>query len=254
MTVPEESKLAVSKIIVITGAGAGLGRALARRFVADGDTVVILGRNVEKLQAVAAQLGERALAVGCDVSSPESVRTAFSSIAQRHPRIDVLINNAAAYWPFLVAEATDEQILKTIATNVTGPILCARAAIPLLGKGGHIINVSSESVGMLFPHLVVYQSSKAALERFSEGLHHELGPKGIRVTTVRAGSMMDPDKAWDIDPAAAARFAQAAMAAGLNLRERPLSQLSSVTNIFRAVIDLPADLHAQTVCLSARTT
>jgi meso-butanediol dehydrogenase / (S,S)-butanediol dehydrogenase / diacetyl reductase len=243
----------VSKIIVVTGAGAGLGRALARRFVADGETVFLLGRNLEKVQAVAAPLGERALALGCDVSSPESVRTAFARIAERHPRIDVLINSAAVYWPFLVAEATDDQILKTIGTNLTGPILCARAAIPLLGRGGHIINVSSESVGMLFPHLVLYQTSKAGLERFSQGLYHELDPKGIRVTSVRAGQMMDADKTWDIDPAVAVRFAQATMAAGLNLRERPITQYPSVTNIFRALIDLPPDLHAQTVFLHART-
>ena len=242
----------MSKIIVITGAGAGLGRVLARRFAADGETVVLLGRNLQKVQAVAGQLGERALAVGCDVSSPDSVRAAFAQIAERHPRIDVLINNAAVYEPFLVAEATDEQILKSVGTNLTGPILCARAAIPLLGRGGHIINVSSESVGMHFPYLVLYQSSKAGLERFSRGLHHELEPNGIRVTMVRAGQMMDADKTWDISPAVAMRFAQAAMAAGLNLRERPISQYTSVTNIFRALIDLPQDLHAATITLHAR--
>lgn len=242
----------MSKVIVITGAGAGLGRALARRFAADGESVVLLGRNAEKVQKVAAELGDRALAVGCDVASPDSVREAFAQIAAVHPRIDVLINNAAIYQPFLIAEATDDQILKTIVTNVAGPILCAREAIALLGKGGQIINVSSESVGMLFPHLVVYQTSKAGLERFSQGLHHELEPKGIRVTTVRAGQMMDADKTWDVDPQAAARFAQAAMAAGLNLRERPITQYMSVTNIFRSLVDLPADLHAQTVFLHAR--
>jgi meso-butanediol dehydrogenase/(S,S)-butanediol dehydrogenase/diacetyl reductase len=250
--VPEGAELTVAKVIVITGAGAGLGRALARRFAADGETVVLLGRNAEKVQKVAAQIGERALALGCDVASPDSVRAAFASIAERHPRIDVLINNAAVYEPFLIAEATDDQILKAIATNLGGPILCSRAAIPLLGKGGQIINLSSESVGMLFPHLVVYQSSKAGLERFSQGLHHELEPNGIRVTTVRAGQMMDADKTWDIDPAVAMRFAQAAMAAGLKLRERPITQYTSVTTVFRALIDLPPDLHTQTVFLHAR--
>jgi NAD(P)-dependent dehydrogenase (short-subunit alcohol dehydrogenase family) len=243
----------VSKVIVITGAGAGLGRALARRFAADGETVVLLGRNADKVQKAAAEIGERALAIGCDVASPDSVRAAFARIAERHPRIDVLINNAAVFEPFQIAEATDEQILKSVTTNLAGPILCARSAIPLMGEASHIINVSSESVGMLFPHLVMYQSSKAGLERFSQGLHHELEPKGIRVTTVRAGQMMEAGKVWDVDPQAAMRFAQACMAAGLNLRERPISQYTSVTNIFRAVIDLPPDLHAQTVFLHART-
>jgi NAD(P)-dependent dehydrogenase (short-subunit alcohol dehydrogenase family) len=243
----------LAKIIAITGAGAGLGRALARRFAADGETVVLLGRNAAKVESVAKQIGDRAWAVGCDVSSPESVRGAFAQIAGRHPRIDVLVNNAAVYEPFLVAEATDDQILKSITTNLAGPILCARAAIPLLGKGGHIINVSSESVGMHFPYLVLYQSSKAGLERFSQGLHHELEPNGIRVSLVRAGQMMDADKTWDVDPAMAMRFAQACMQAGLNLRERPISQYVSVTNIFRALIDLPPDLHAASIALHART-
>jgi NAD(P)-dependent dehydrogenase (short-subunit alcohol dehydrogenase family) len=238
--------------MVITGAGAGLGRALARRFAADGETVVLLGRTAGKVESVAQQIGERAWAVGCDVSSPESVRGAFARIAERHPRIDVLINNAAVYEPFLIAEATDEQILKSISTNLAGPILCARAAVPLLDKGGHIINVSSESVGMLFPYLIMYQTSKAGLERFSQGLHHELEPQGIRVSMVRAGQMMDADKTWDVDPAMAMRFAQAAMKAGLNLRERPISQYVSVTNIFRALIDLPPDLHAASIALHAR--
>jgi short-subunit dehydrogenase len=105
---------------------------------------------------------------------------------------------------------------------------------------------------MLFPYLVLYQSSKAGLERFSQGLHHELEPHGIRVSMVRAGQMMDADKTWDVDPAMAMRFAQAAMQAGLNLRERPISQYTSVTNIFRALIDLPPDLHAASIALHAR--
>jgi len=72
----------VSKIIVITGAGDGLGRALARRFAADGETVVLLGRTLAKVEAVAAAIGERAMAVCCDVSSPDSVRAAL----RRSPR------------------------------------------------------------------------------------------------------------------------------------------------------------------------
>lgn len=243
----------MSKIIVITGAGVGLGRALARRLATEGDRVVLLGRTAATIDAVARELGAGALAVACDVSSPDSVRAAFAAIAARHPRIDVLINNAAVYEPFLIAEASDEQILRTIAINLGGPMLCARAAIPMMGRGAHIINVSSEAVDLPFPHLLVYQSAKAGLERFSRGLQNELEPSGIRVTTVRAGSMMDGEKVWNIDPTAAARFAQAALAVGLNLRERPISDVSSVTHIFRALIDLPPDLQALSVALQARS-
>jgi len=240
------------KIIVITGAGVGLGRALARRFAADGETVVLLGRTLAKVEAAAAEIGDRAMAVACDVGSPDSVRSAFAAIAARHPRIDVLINNAAFYEPFLIAEAADSQILEIVTTNLIGPMLCARAAIPVMSSGGHIINVSSESVGLNFPHMVVYQSSKAGLERFSEGLHHELQPSGIRVTCVRAGQMYEEGKTWNIDPAVAARFAKAAAGAGLNLRERPISHFNSVTDAFRSLLDLPADLTVPTVHLQAR--
>ena len=242
----------MSKAIVITGAGAGLGRALARRFAADGESVVLLGRGFAKVQAVASELGERALALECDVSSPESVRTAFAAIERRHATIDVLINNAVFYQPFLIAEAPDDQIVKTIGTNFTGAVLCARAAIPLMKRGSQVINVSSESVAFKFPHLVLYQASKAALERFSEGLHHELDPSGIKVTTVRAGSMYEEGKTWEVEPEARMRFAQAAMEAGIKLRERPLSHYASVTNVFRALIDLPEDVQVGSLTLHAR--
>jgi meso-butanediol dehydrogenase / (S,S)-butanediol dehydrogenase / diacetyl reductase len=237
--------------MVITGAGFGLGRALARRFAAEGETVVLLGRTASKIEKVAAELGEPAFAVACDVSSPDSVRAAFAAIAKRHPRIDVLINNAAVYEPFLLVEASDDQILKSIGTNLAGPMLCARSAIPMMGRGGHIINVSSESVDMPFPHFILYQSTKAGLERFSRSLYSELEPSGIRVTIIRAGQMMDADSKWNIEPAIAARFAQAALTAGINLRERPISQFVSATQVFRAVIDMPADVNVESVVVHA---
>lgn len=237
---------------MITGAGVGLGRALAKRFASEGDSVVLLGRTFAKVEAAAAEIGAGALAIGCDVSSAASVRAAFAQIAKTHAHVDVLINNAAVFEPFLIAEATDEQIINTINTNLTGAMLCTRSAIPLMKAGSHIINVSSESVGMRFPHLVAYQCSKAGLERFTEGLHHELEPNGIRVSSLRAGQMFEEGKTWDVSPEARMRFGKAAMEAGVNLRERPISQFASVTNAFRALIDMPADLHAIHMSLSAR--
>jgi meso-butanediol dehydrogenase/(S,S)-butanediol dehydrogenase/diacetyl reductase len=249
---PQEDKT-LSKIIVITGAGIGLGRALARRFANEGDRVVLLGRTFSKVQAAAQEIGERAMPVACDVASPDSVKAAFAEIAQRYPRIDVLINNAAVYEPFLVAEATDAQIMNTLATNLGGAILCSRSAIPMMGRGSHIINVSSESVETLhLPHMILYQCSKAGLERFTLGLHQELEASGIRASVVRAGAMMEAGKVWNIDPEVRMRFGKAAMEAGINLRERPLSQFTSVTHVFRSLIDLPDDLHSVTVTLHAR--
>jgi meso-butanediol dehydrogenase/(S,S)-butanediol dehydrogenase/diacetyl reductase len=244
----------MSKVIVITGAALGLGRAVARRLHADGETVVLLGRTLKKVEAVAAELGERASAVECDVGSVESVKKAFAAIQKQHAKIDVLINNAAIYEPFLIADASDAQILNSIAANLAGPILCCRAAIPMMEAGGQIINVGSESVAINpYPHLVMYQSTKSGLDRFTEGLRHELEPSGIRVTNVCAGAMYDAEKQMELaDPAAWGRFHVAAKAAGLDLSQRPISNVNSVTGAFRAVIDLPPDVQLSRVDIHAR--
>ncbi|MBW2942480.1 SDR family oxidoreductase [Zhongshania aquimaris] len=242
----------MSKVIVITGAGVGLGRALAKRFASEGEAVVLLGRTYAKVEAAANEIGDAATAIQCDVSNPDSVREAFAAIAKIHPKIDVLINNAAVFEPFKVVDASDAQILNAVTTNLAGPMFCARAAIPLINRGGLIISVTSESVDMNFPHLSIYQSSKAGLERFSKSLSHELEPEGIRVCNVRAGQMFEEGKTWDVDPDARLAFAKAAIAAGINLMERPISQFASVTTIFRSLIDLPADLNIGSISLQAR--
>lgn len=242
----------MAKTIVITGAGLGLGRALARRFAGEGETLVLLGRTFSKVQDLAQELGDAHLAVECDVASPDSVRAAFATIAERFPKIDVLINNAAIYEPFKVADATDAQIIGSVTTNLAGPIYCCRSAIPMMGKGGQIINVSSESIVVPFAMLSMYQSTKAGLERFGEALAAELDESGIRVTTVRAGQMYEVGKdapAWD--PAVAGEFYQRSMAAGVNLRERGISNCENVTGVFRAILDLPADVHLPHVSVSA---
>lgn len=243
----------MAKTIVITGAGDGLGRALARRFARDGETVILLGRTLSKVEAVAAELGAPHLALQCDVGDPNSVRTAFAAIAAQHERIDVLINNAAVYEPFTLAEARDEQIAMSLMTNVAGPIHCAREALPLLRNGGHIINVSSESVALKMPMLWMYAGGKAALELVSAMWSRELDAEGIRVTTVQAGMMMDETKtgsSWPVD--VSMRFAQENAKVGINLRERGISHYNSVTDAFRAILDMPADLHMGIVALNAR--
>jgi NAD(P)-dependent dehydrogenase (short-subunit alcohol dehydrogenase family) len=243
----------VSRKIIITGAGAGLGRALAERFSREGETVILLGRTAAKVEALAAELGAPAMAVGCDVSDPDSVRAAFATIAAVHPKIDVLINNAAIYEPFAIADARDDQIKTIIDTNLAGPIYCCRSAIPMMEKGATIINVGSESVDLPFYTLSLYQASKAGLNRITESLATELEDSGIRVTMVRAGSMMaDGKEAMNWDPAAAMQFYQGSLKAGLDLRTRPVSHVNSVTDVFRAVIDLPADVHLTKIFVEAR--
>ncbi len=240
----------VGKVIVITGAGVGLGRALARRFAKDGETVIALGRTFSKVQALADELGAPHFAVECDVQSPDSIRAAFAEIAKRHPKIDVLINNAAIYEPFFVKNATDEQVLSSVHTNLSGPIFTCRAAIPMMDRGGYIINVTSESVALEFPLLSLYMATKAGLERFTQSLARELEPDGIRVSIVRAGPMYEEGKTnphWD--PEVAMQFYQLSKEAGIDMMKKPISMVGSVTNVFRSLLDLPADVRLNIVTL-----
>jgi meso-butanediol dehydrogenase / (S,S)-butanediol dehydrogenase / diacetyl reductase len=243
----------MGKVIVITGAGDGLGRALARRFAADGENVVLLGRTMSKVQAVAEELGAPHFALECDVGKPDTVRAAFAKIAARHPKIDVLINNAGIFVPFTLAEVTDDQITTQIDTNFAGPIYCSREALPLFQGSGHIINVTSESVKIKMPMLWLYAGTKAGLEYMSDMWADELLADGVRVTVVRAGQMMDETKTgspWPMD--VAMRFMEANAKIGINLMESPRSHYNSVTDAFRAVVDTPADLHIGLVALNGR--
>ena len=245
----------MSKVVAITGAGLGLGRAIARRAAGGGETVVLLGRTLARVQAVAEALGDNAMAVSCDVGDPASVRAAFAVIAERHDHIDVLINNAAVFEPFLIAEASDAQLRRAVDTNLLGPVLCARSAIPLLrrSKAGLIVSISSESVDIDLPHLVLYEATKAGLERLARGLRQELRGDTIRSTVLRIGALIDPDKTWDIDPAAFGRFAAACAAAGMSMSGGGGSELASIAGIVRAIIDLPPDTALNLVTTSGQS-
>ena len=242
----------MEKCIVVTGAANGLGRALARRLAKDGNTLVLLGRTRSSLHALATELGSGAESIVCDVASSVSVRTAFGILAERHPKVDVLINNAAIYKPFFVKDATDNDISEALLTNFAGPIYCSRAVIPLMQKGGHIINISSETVTLSHAMFSLYQSSKAGLERFTTALHAELEPDGIRVTLARAGQMMDADSKPPVVGELARRFAEENLKRGLNLRARPISSFSSVADVLCGLVHLPVDVNIPLISLEAR--
>lgn len=241
------------KTIVITGAGAGLGRTLARSFATKGHNVVLLGRTFSKVETAANEIGGNALAVECDVGSAESVKAAFAKIAECHSTIDVLINNAAIFEPFKLAEGSDKQIISAIDTNFTGTILCARAAIPLFGaSGGQIINISSESVELPLSFMTIYQGTKAGVEGFSKMLALELEPEGISVTTVRCGAMYEEGKAWDIDPESAKAFHIENVKRGIDMTKRPITHFTSMESIFQMLVDLPADVKLGLVTAEGR--
>jgi meso-butanediol dehydrogenase/(S,S)-butanediol dehydrogenase/diacetyl reductase len=237
----------MGKVIVITGAGTGLGRALSRGFATDGEEVVILGRTFAKLEKVAQEIGSTCLPIACNIGEPDDVRRAFEEISKKHRRVDVLINNAAMIDYSTVAEASDAHILGVISTNLTGNLLCSRSAIHLMPRGGHIINVSSESVDAPYPHHVVYQATKGGIETMSRHLQDELRPNGISVSVVRAGPMIGEDQKMQASPEAAQGFRAACVERGIDLSKTALSHFRSAFEVFKHLVNMPQDMHIDTV-------
>jgi meso-butanediol dehydrogenase / (S,S)-butanediol dehydrogenase / diacetyl reductase len=243
----------MDKTIVITGAGDGLGRALARRFARDGEVCVLLGRTLSKVQAVADELGAPHFAVQCDIGDPDSVRTAFNVIAAKHPKIDVLINNAAVYLPAALDTVDDANVRVTLDTNLAGVIYTAREAVPMFEPGGHIINVTTEATPLHMPMHWLYAGTKAAVEHMSGTWSKELAPQGIRVSIAQCGQMYDETKtgtAWPMD--LAIRFHEANLAAGLNLRERGTSHYNNVTEAFVMLVNSSPDMNIAKVEIRGR--
>jgi len=203
------------KVAVVTGASRGIGRAIAELFSSESAHVVMVARNAEELASVAAEIGGSVWPLPCDVGDPEAVRQLFARIAERFGGLDVLINNAAIGAPGPIEHAEDAAVAAQVAVNILGPLYCCREAIPLMRArgGGDIVNVSSESVRLPYPHLTLYAATKAALETFSKGLQVELADDRIRVTVYRSGNVRGTfSRDWD--PEAKGKARAAARAAG----------------------------------------
>lgn len=242
----------MSKTIVITGAGLGLGRAMARRLAQDGHRLVLLGRTLAKVEAVAQEIGNDAWAASCDVGDADSVAATFAAIAAREPRIDVMINNAAVYEPLMIEDATEAKIAETLDTNLAGTIRCSQAAVAQMEKGGHVINISTRTVVAPAVMLALYQTSKAGLERFTKTLREEVAERGIRVTMIRAAGMMEEGMNWTISPETARRFQEERAKRGIGTGEAGVSQFASVAGLLPWLIGLPGDVDVTELMLEAR--
>src|ERR1700690_14781 len=177
------------KVVVITGAGQGIGRAFAKTFASGGAKVVIAERNVEKAREVEREIAAgngHAIVVETDVADEGSVKRMAERVDQTFGRADVLINNAAIFStlqmrPFeQIPLAEWEQVLRV---NVTGPFLCAGAVVPAMRRArwGRIINIASGSVLLGRPNYLHYIASKGALDAMSRSMARELGGDGITV-------------------------------------------------------------------------
>jgi 3-oxoacyl-[acyl-carrier protein] reductase len=184
------------RVVIITGAGQGIGRVYAKAFAAAGACVVIAELNEEKAAAVAEQILEadqQALAVTTDVGDEASVKEMIEIVEDEWGRIDVLINNAGIFSTLEMRPFDQiplEEWEEVLRVNLTGAFLCAKAVLPAMrrAKWGRIINIGSGAVRLGRPNYLHYIASKAALAGMSLSMARELGPDGITVNTILPGA------------------------------------------------------------------
>jgi NAD(P)-dependent dehydrogenase (short-subunit alcohol dehydrogenase family) len=197
------------RVVIITGAGQGIGRVFAKSFAMAGARSVIAELNEKKAAAVSEEImaaGGQVLAVTTDVSDPASIDEMIEVVEDEYGRIDVLINNAAIFStlqmrPFEQIPLEEwEQVLRV---NVTGAFLCARAVLPAMrrAKWGRIINIASGAVSLGRPGYLHYIASKSALIGMGRSMARELGPDNITVNAILPGATFTEIERKTVTPA-----------------------------------------------------
>ena len=238
--------MAPARSIVITGASAGIGRAVAEAFLAEGWNAALIARRAAPLEALA-EAHPQALALPADVTREEDVEAAFAASFARFGRIDVLFNNAGIFPP---AATIDEISLadwqQAVEVNLTGMFLCARAAFRAMRlqdpQGGRIINNGSISAHAPRPGSVAYTATKHAITGLTRSLSLDGRPFGIACGQIDIGNA-----ATEL----AAGFAQGVRQADGTLRAEPMMSLSPVVEAVRCMAGMPAEANVQFLTVMA---
>lgn len=177
------------KVVVITGASSGIGEQSAEEFAKLHANVILVSRNEERLQKVAANLSKYQTNVyvyACDISKKDQVDTMGRIIIEKFGTVDVLVNNAGFGIQNTVNETKIEEMESQMATNFFGTMYCIKTFLPKMldQKSGHIVNVASVAASIGIPGMATYCASKFAILGFSESLFHELKGTGVGITVV----------------------------------------------------------------------
>ena len=181
------------KVAIVTGAGRGIGRQIARDWAELGAHVVCAARSDAEIEAVAAEIssaGGRASAHATDLSREDSISALVDFVVEKYGRLDLVANNAGAGGAMSTLDASEREILEVFKVNAIGPLLLSRLSIPHMQSsgGGAIVNISSGMAVLGDFGGVAYGSAKAALEQMTRMLATEFAPE-IRVNAIRCGSI-----------------------------------------------------------------
>jgi NAD(P)-dependent dehydrogenase (short-subunit alcohol dehydrogenase family) len=176
---------------LVTGAGGGIGRAIARRLAQEGMAVAVLDRDGTAAQEVAAEIG--GLAVPADVVSPEEVAGVVDAVLARFHQIDLLVNNAGIAWTGPALEMPLEALQSMLRVNVEGVFITSRAVLPhmIARRSGSLVNLASWAGKTGPAYFAGYGASKFAVIGLTQALAREMAPHGIRVNAICPGMVVD---------------------------------------------------------------
>ena len=179
------------RVGLVTGAGSGIGREIARRLARDGMAVAVLDRDGAAAQAAAAETG--GLAVTVDVTSPEGVYRAVDTVLAHFHKIDLLVNNAGIAWMGPALEMPLEALQAMLRVNVEGVFITSRAVLPhmIARRSGSVVNLASWAGKTGNAFFAGYSASKFAVIGLTQALAREMAPHGIRVNAICPGIVVD---------------------------------------------------------------
>ncbi|WP_194774528.1 SDR family oxidoreductase [Pararhodonellum marinum] len=184
-----------NKVVIITGASSGIGKATAVKLAKEGASVVLCARSEDELNQLKEKIeknGGKALVVKTDVTKPADLEKAVSQTLDQFGSIDALINNAGLMPLSYIEKLKTDEWEKMVDVNIKGVLNGVAAVLPTMrkNKSGHIINISSSAAHRYFPGGAVYSATKVAVKMFSDGLRQELAPTyGINVTSIEPGAV-----------------------------------------------------------------
>lgn len=177
------------KIALITGGASGIGLAIAQKFVNNGITAIVTGRDNKKLKAAKVLLGDLCVPIKMDITQLDNLPKQIKKIISTYGRIDILVNNAGINLKKEMTQVTTEEFQRIILTNLTGAFVMSReiAKAMIEQKKGMIINISSMAAQYGLPKVIAYAASKTAIEGMTRTMAVELAPHGILVNCIAPG-------------------------------------------------------------------
>lgn len=229
------------KVALISGAGSGIGRAMARRFAREGAAVAVVDRDEESARGVARELvaeGGKAVPIGADVSRADACRAAVEQTLEAFSRLDILCNNAGVMLRAAVTETDEGDWDRLMAVNAKSVYLMCRAALPtMIGQGGGVILNTASGWGLAGgPRAAAYCAAKGAVVQLTRAMAIDHGPQNVRVNCLCPGDTETPmlrEEARQLGEPPGVFLARAAA--------RPLGRIASPDEVAQAALFLVSD-------------